>query len=70
MIMATYIRISFEGEVMFMLLYYKSIEICHKHIFFPGEPTNIIQRGQVIKYIWISYLPVPYLKLWRLQYNL
>jgi hypothetical protein len=53
MIMATHIRIVFECEVMFALLYYRNIEIYHTHIFIPGEPTNIIKRGQcmLIRYI-------------------
>jgi hypothetical protein len=53
MIMATYIRLGFETEVMFVPLHYKSIEIYHTHIFIPGELTNIIQRGHCMLITYI-----------------
>jgi len=48
MIMATYIRIGFGDELVFALLYYKSTEIYHIHIFIPREPTNIRAANHVL----------------------
>jgi len=38
---------------MFVLLHYKSIEIYRTHLFIPGEPTKIIQRGQCMLITYI-----------------
>jgi hypothetical protein len=53
MTMASILELFFEDDVMFVLLYYKSTEIYHTHIFIPGEPMDIIQDGQ---YMLMRYI--------------